>query len=295
MEWGVHLHLLGNVSSSHCISLEEPNDKLFLIMDHEDTFWAEWSMESLFADIDNYSSLDLVRAWTPDPRLLRRLSPAAFLFPNLVPHPFSPQVCLPITDASFCRLPNPFTAMPLAVADCPSVIRGGFLIIAVVFASGGFGSPGNHHQPMGLRGLLSAFAVAVPFELLIILPLLVDALLSVLVIMELLFVGVLPVARKKDAPDLFLVVSPIYIWLAYVFEASQRAKDKIVHGGVRSLITGQGVYAVDPREISVWDPPYPISNAFELKLIAQICHFALPRHIHVTTSMVMVHVVNLAR
>ncbi|KAF7134646.1 hypothetical protein RHSIM_Rhsim08G0156500 [Rhododendron simsii] len=42
--------------------------------------------------------------------------------------------------------------------------------------------------------------------------------------MELLFVGVLPVARKKDAPDLFLVVSPIYIWLAYVFEASQRAK-----------------------------------------------------------------------
>ncbi|KAI8532391.1 hypothetical protein RHMOL_Rhmol11G0211600 [Rhododendron molle] len=33
-------------------------------MDCEDTFWAEWSMESLFADIDNYSSLDLVRAWS---------------------------------------------------------------------------------------------------------------------------------------------------------------------------------------------------------------------------------------
>lgn len=31
-----------------------------------------------------------------------------------------------------------------------------------------------------------------------------------------LFVGVLPVARKKYAPDLFVVVSPIYIWLAFM-------------------------------------------------------------------------------
>ncbi|KAG5546121.1 hypothetical protein RHGRI_018336 [Rhododendron griersonianum] len=35
-------------------------------------------------------------------------------------------------------------------------------------------------------------------------------------ILALLFVGVLPVARKKYAPDLFLVVSPIYIWLAFM-------------------------------------------------------------------------------
>ncbi|KAI8552457.1 hypothetical protein RHMOL_Rhmol06G0268100 [Rhododendron molle] len=35
-------------------------------------------------------------------------------------------------------------------------------------------------------------------------------------ILALLFVGVLPVARKKYAPDLFLVVSPIYIWVAFM-------------------------------------------------------------------------------
>lgn len=35
-------------------------------------------------------------------------------------------------------------------------------------------------------------------------------------ILALLFVGVLPFARKKYAPDLFLVVSPIYIWLAFM-------------------------------------------------------------------------------
>lgn len=35
-------------------------------------------------------------------------------------------------------------------------------------------------------------------------------------ILALLFVGVLPVARKKYAPDLLLVVSPIYIWLAFM-------------------------------------------------------------------------------
>ncbi|XP_058221518.1 dol-P-Man:Man(6)GlcNAc(2)-PP-Dol alpha-1,2-mannosyltransferase [Rhododendron vialii] len=35
-------------------------------------------------------------------------------------------------------------------------------------------------------------------------------------ILALLFVGVLPIARKKYAPDLFLVVSPIYIWLAFM-------------------------------------------------------------------------------
>lgn len=35
-------------------------------------------------------------------------------------------------------------------------------------------------------------------------------------ILALLFVGVLPVARKKYAPDLFVVISPIYIWLAFM-------------------------------------------------------------------------------
>ncbi|KAF7140849.1 hypothetical protein RHSIM_Rhsim06G0207300 [Rhododendron simsii] len=35
-------------------------------------------------------------------------------------------------------------------------------------------------------------------------------------ILALLFVGVLPIARKKYAPDLFLVISPIYIWLAFM-------------------------------------------------------------------------------
>ncbi|KAF7153744.1 hypothetical protein RHSIM_Rhsim01G0064300 [Rhododendron simsii] len=59
------------------------------------------------------------------------------------------------------------------------------------------------------------------------------------------------------------------------------------NGGVREFLASvkRHVFLV-----SVWDPPYLISNAFELKLIAQICrsHF-------LTTSMVMVHVVNLVR
>ncbi|KAG5535536.1 hypothetical protein RHGRI_023339 [Rhododendron griersonianum] len=41
-----------------------------LQMDYEDTFLAEWSLESLFADIDNYSSLDLVRAWSNEVHFL---------------------------------------------------------------------------------------------------------------------------------------------------------------------------------------------------------------------------------
>ncbi|KAF7132494.1 hypothetical protein RHSIM_Rhsim09G0024100 [Rhododendron simsii] len=39
-------------------------------MDYEDTFGAERSMESLFVDIDNYSSLDLVRAWSNEVHFL---------------------------------------------------------------------------------------------------------------------------------------------------------------------------------------------------------------------------------
>ena len=35
-------------------------------------------------------------------------------------------------------------------------------------------------------------------------------------ILALLFVGILPVARKKYAPDLLIVISPIYIWLAFM-------------------------------------------------------------------------------
>ncbi|KAG5516694.1 hypothetical protein RHGRI_037436 [Rhododendron griersonianum] len=39
-------------------------------MDYEDTFLAEWSLESLFADIDYYSSLDLIRAWSNEVHFL---------------------------------------------------------------------------------------------------------------------------------------------------------------------------------------------------------------------------------
>ncbi|XP_058095596.1 dol-P-Man:Man(6)GlcNAc(2)-PP-Dol alpha-1,2-mannosyltransferase [Magnolia sinica] len=35
-------------------------------------------------------------------------------------------------------------------------------------------------------------------------------------ILALLFLGILPIARKKYAPDLLVVVSPIYIWLAFM-------------------------------------------------------------------------------
>ncbi|KAL6999618.1 mannosyltransferase [Sarracenia purpurea var. burkii] len=35
-------------------------------------------------------------------------------------------------------------------------------------------------------------------------------------ILALLFIGILPVARKKYVPDLFVVISPIYIWLAFM-------------------------------------------------------------------------------
>ncbi|XP_072999408.1 alpha-1,2-mannosyltransferase ALG9 [Typha latifolia] len=35
-------------------------------------------------------------------------------------------------------------------------------------------------------------------------------------ILALLFVGILPIARKKYAPDLLIVISPVYIWLAFM-------------------------------------------------------------------------------
>ncbi|XP_072965925.1 alpha-1,2-mannosyltransferase ALG9 [Typha angustifolia] len=35
-------------------------------------------------------------------------------------------------------------------------------------------------------------------------------------ILALLFVGILPIAREKYAPDLLIVISPIYIWLAFM-------------------------------------------------------------------------------
>ncbi|KAL7249678.1 hypothetical protein ACSBR1_011792 [Camellia fascicularis] len=35
-------------------------------------------------------------------------------------------------------------------------------------------------------------------------------------VLALLFLGILPIARKKYAPDLLIVVSPIYIWLAFM-------------------------------------------------------------------------------
>ncbi|KAK6229322.1 hypothetical protein SCA6_018273 [Theobroma cacao] len=35
-------------------------------------------------------------------------------------------------------------------------------------------------------------------------------------ILALLFLGILPIARKKYAPDLLIVVSPLYIWLAFM-------------------------------------------------------------------------------
>jgi len=35
-------------------------------------------------------------------------------------------------------------------------------------------------------------------------------------ILALLFLGVVPFARKKYAPDLLMVVSPVYIWLAFM-------------------------------------------------------------------------------
>ncbi|XP_022749286.1 dol-P-Man:Man(6)GlcNAc(2)-PP-Dol alpha-1,2-mannosyltransferase-like isoform X1 [Durio zibethinus] len=35
-------------------------------------------------------------------------------------------------------------------------------------------------------------------------------------IFALLFLGILPIARKKYAPDLFIVISPLYIWLAFM-------------------------------------------------------------------------------
>ncbi|XP_059661425.1 dol-P-Man:Man(6)GlcNAc(2)-PP-Dol alpha-1,2-mannosyltransferase [Cornus florida] len=35
-------------------------------------------------------------------------------------------------------------------------------------------------------------------------------------VLALLFLGILPIARKKYAPDLLIVISPIYIWLAFM-------------------------------------------------------------------------------
>ncbi|XVF18668.1 hypothetical protein REPUB_Repub11eG0042500 [Reevesia pubescens] len=35
-------------------------------------------------------------------------------------------------------------------------------------------------------------------------------------ILALLFLGILPIARKKYAPDLLIVISPLYIWLAFM-------------------------------------------------------------------------------
>lgn len=35
-------------------------------------------------------------------------------------------------------------------------------------------------------------------------------------ILALLFLAILPIARKKYAPDLLIVVSPFYIWLAFM-------------------------------------------------------------------------------
>lgn len=35
-------------------------------------------------------------------------------------------------------------------------------------------------------------------------------------VLALLFVGFLPIAKKKYAPDLMVVISPIYIWLAFM-------------------------------------------------------------------------------
>ena len=35
-------------------------------------------------------------------------------------------------------------------------------------------------------------------------------------VLALLFLAVLPVVRKKFAPDLLVVVSPVYIWLAFM-------------------------------------------------------------------------------
>lgn len=35
-------------------------------------------------------------------------------------------------------------------------------------------------------------------------------------VLALLFIGILPIARKKYAPDLLIVVSPLYLWLAFM-------------------------------------------------------------------------------
>ena len=35
-------------------------------------------------------------------------------------------------------------------------------------------------------------------------------------ILALLFLGILPIARKKYVPDLLIVVSPVYIWLGFM-------------------------------------------------------------------------------
>lgn len=35
-------------------------------------------------------------------------------------------------------------------------------------------------------------------------------------LLALLFLGILPIAKKKYAPDLLVIVSPIYIWIAFM-------------------------------------------------------------------------------
>lgn len=35
-------------------------------------------------------------------------------------------------------------------------------------------------------------------------------------VLALLFLGILPIAKKKYAPDLLIVISPIYIWLGFM-------------------------------------------------------------------------------
>lgn len=39
---------------------------------------------------------------------------------------------------------------------------------------------------------------------------------NVCFVLALLFVGILPISRKKYVPDLLVVISPIYIWLAFM-------------------------------------------------------------------------------
>ncbi|XP_021892926.1 dol-P-Man:Man(6)GlcNAc(2)-PP-Dol alpha-1,2-mannosyltransferase [Carica papaya] len=65
-------------------------------------------------------------------------------------------------------------------------------------------------------------------------------------VLALLFLAILPIARKKYAPDLLIVVSPLYIWLAFM--SLQPHKEE------RSFLLKPILYTLSGSDLSKWEP-----------------------------------------